>query len=214
MRTLLFVLLLFTTHAYSQHDITLFDAEGNATHYINDNGAIYSFKGEPVAYLSAASGYFNVYSYKGAHLGWYEDGAIYDHKGEVVGFREGAVTNVLTKLEPLKQLEKLEPMRPLEKMEPMKPMYSMRFSATSMSYFFYKAPESISSASVSPYNTPQYVPTITPFRPNFELLANVMSTLQQRHDQLMAEGYYYDSETDAYYPLKPGRPLNRAVSTH
>lgn len=194
-----FFLLLSSLTAIGQTEVSIFDETGNATHYIDvSKGTVYSFDGTPVAFLKAKSTYYNVYSYQGDHLGWFENGVIRDHKGDIVGFQRGAITNILPKLESIKGIKKIEPIRPIEKLEPIKPLYSMQFSKTQMGYYLGGNRSNASSSSNNVYNQEIYIPPIEPFTPDFNMIGNVLSTLQARHDKLTSQGYYYDTETEQY----------------
>jgi hypothetical protein len=62
----------------------LYDGGGTAVAYIavNDEFTIYSWGGQPVAYLEAQdAGKFAVYGFNGHHLGWFYQGVIWDHEG-------------------------------------------------------------------------------------------------------------------------------------
>jgi len=194
-----FFLLLSSLTAISQTEVSIFDETGNATHYIDySNGTVYSFDGTPVAFLRAKSNYYNVYNYQGDHLGWFESGIIRDHNGDVVGFQKGAIVNILPKLEPIKGIKKIEPIRPIEKLEPIKPLYSMKFSRAPMEYYLGGNRSNASSGSNNVYNQEIYIPSIEPFTPDFDMIGNVLSTLQARHEKLTGQGYYYDTETQQY----------------
>ena len=192
--SLLFLLL--SLNVLGQNETTIFDVSGNATHYIeNSTGILYSFEGVPIAFLKPKPTYFNIYNYRGEHLGWFENGIVRDHKGDIVVFVKGAVTNVMTRFEPSKGLKRFEPTRPFEKNEPFKPSYSTIFSRTPLSYFF---GDNSSNNSNSENNRQQYVPEIEPFSPDFNMMGNVLSKLQARHDKLTSQGYFYDVETEQY----------------
>lgn len=199
MKAILSLLLLFISfHAFTQNEITLYDENGNAINYIDrSSGVVYTFDGEPVGYLKAKSNYYNIFNYKGKHLGWFEDGIVRDHQGEIAGFQKGAVTNVYTKIEPYKKARQYEPYRSYEDYEPYKPYYSVRFSRIPLGYFFSNSTAS-GSSSVSPYNNQAYVPKIEPFSPDFNLLNDVLTRLQQQHENLIKNGYIYDEETEQY----------------
>ncbi|HCP31946.1 TPA: hypothetical protein DIT45_01645 [Candidatus Acetothermia bacterium] len=52
------------------NEIDFYDHSGSSVAYTQDGIHIYTFSGEPVAYLDGDS----VYSFSGEHLGWFEDG--------------------------------------------------------------------------------------------------------------------------------------------
>jgi len=117
-------------------DITLYDANGEATAYIatGEEQTIYLWEGKPVAYLVPTDSAFSIYGFNGTHLGWFERGIVRDHDGDAVGFVKGAV-RVLTSLEPLKSLRELKPLRALRELAPLKPVYSRQFSRVPLSVF-------------------------------------------------------------------------------
>ncbi len=66
---------------------TLYDSKGNAVAYLlDDDESIYTFKGQPVAWLSGD----HVYSYNGKYLGWYQSGSLYDRSSRPALFTSGA----------------------------------------------------------------------------------------------------------------------------
>lgn len=82
------------------------------------------FNGDPVAYIYDSS----IYSFKGKHLGWYENGWIYDNDGYAIFFTENAsgglvkpvkkVTPVrcTTKNKPIKNVKQIKPIKPIKKL--------------------------------------------------------------------------------------------------
>lgn len=135
MAVALFVISFGTTAAVHAADKekSIYDSKGEAVAYIafDDELTIYLWKGEPVAYLKKKGRDIHVYSFKGNHLGWFENGIVWDHKGYVVGFVEGAV-NKMTKLEPIKGIRKITPIRSIEKIPPTKPVFKKTFSGTTL----------------------------------------------------------------------------------
>lgn len=107
------------------NQLTLFERTGRPVAYVDyqEDGAIYSFSGKPLAYLSED----DVYSFKGKHLGWFEDGIIWDHQGRQVGFVEDTCP-LLTQLEPFKGFQQFQPFRGLPQFPPFKPFKSMAYS--------------------------------------------------------------------------------------
>jgi hypothetical protein len=58
-----------------------------------------------------------------------------NYQGCVVGFVEGAVGNVLTKAEPLKNLKQLKPFKSLTRLPPIQPLVRSQFSDTHLNWF-------------------------------------------------------------------------------
>ncbi len=73
--------------------MTLCDQTGQPIAYVEDDGSIYLFSGEPIAYLDGGS----VWSYSGKHLGWFDSGLIRDNSGDTVFFTENASGGPITK---------------------------------------------------------------------------------------------------------------------
>ena len=120
-----------------EDEISLFDSNGRPTAYIDveNEMTIYLWNGHPVAYLVPSNDGFSIYGFNGNHLGWLDDGIVRDHKGLGVGFVKGAVSNVQTKLEPLKKLKKLTPLKSLRKLEPLRPLDKPKFSDIPLKIF-------------------------------------------------------------------------------
>lgn len=131
------ILLLVSAEA-SANETTLFDSQGNATAYfVQRSLTIFLWNGTPVAYLQPKSwgADYAVYGFNGDHLGWLDDGVVRDHDGYAVGFVKGAVTNVLTRIEPIKRLKRLEPLRGLRRLEPLQPLFRNSFSRVPLEDF-------------------------------------------------------------------------------
>jgi hypothetical protein len=113
-------------------DYALYDNTGAAVAYIatNDEYTIYSWGGEPLAYLQGE----HVFGFNGKHLGWFEDGIIWDHNGFATGFVKGAVIMPL-QLEGLKGLKSLRPLRSLKELPPLKPIKTKSWSPTPLALF-------------------------------------------------------------------------------
>lgn len=63
-----------------------YNKRGSLIAYTGDNCHIFSFTGEPLAYINEDS----VYTYEGKHLGFYQDGWIRDNDGMCVLFTKDA----------------------------------------------------------------------------------------------------------------------------
>lgn len=100
--------------------MTLFDSEGYAVAYIDDdNETIYFWGGSPVAYLDRE----NIYGFNGKHLGWFEDGIIWNHNGEKNGFTEDKLP-VSAKHQPFKAFKRFRPFKAFREFAPFKPFKS------------------------------------------------------------------------------------------
>jgi hypothetical protein len=68
-------------------DLAFYDVQGHAVAYSTDTFHVYAFCGLLLGYLDGDS----VYSFRGRHLGWWEDGWVFDHHGARALFTEAAV---------------------------------------------------------------------------------------------------------------------------
>lgn len=206
-----FALISYCT-CFCQNETTLYDKDGNASYYIeNPTGVIFNFEGHPVAFLQGINPSFNIYNFKGVHLGWYENGLIRDHKGYVSGFKKGILSHI-THLEPLKKIKQLVPIKPILSLVPIKPIYYQNFSNTSLDYFFLNT-DDISNSIVTdniaapynhPYNKEDFISTPL-YKPNFSAIEELLSIKQQEYYEqqrrikvLESNGYLYDAETQKY----------------
>jgi hypothetical protein len=115
--------------------LDFYDGRGNPFAYSDDGETIYTFGGEPIAFLNGDS----VYSFSGAHLGFFENGQIWDHSGGVVLFADGASggpMKPLKSLKPLKGLKQLKPLKGLKELKPLKSLKSMSWSRVPPDRFF------------------------------------------------------------------------------
>jgi hypothetical protein len=101
--------------------VTLFDGAGVAVAYVDyeDEATIYSFAGEPLAYLHED----HVYGFNGQHLGWFEQGVLRDHAGLSAGFFKDK-SPVFTQFEPFKGFKQFKPFRGFQEFAPFKPFFS------------------------------------------------------------------------------------------
>lgn len=115
--------------------LDFYDSLGNPVAYTDDGEHIFTFPGQPVAYLNSGS----VYSFSGAHLGWLEDGQVRDHGGAVVFFTPeaaGGPLKPLRKLKPVKGLKQLNPLKGIRQFAPLKPLTTLSWSQLSGLQFF------------------------------------------------------------------------------
>ncbi len=117
--------------------MTLYDKDGQPIAYAEDDGSIYLFSGEPVAYLDGDS----VWSYSGKHLGWFDSGLVRDESGHTAFFTEnasGGPMKPLKALKPLKGLKALKPLKGLKELKPLRALNSLGWSGLSGEAFFYQ----------------------------------------------------------------------------
>lgn len=100
-------------------EITLFGRNGDPIAYVatDDDSTIYSFAGEPFAYIDNDS----VYGFNGKHLGWFEDGILWTHLGQKVGFTQ-KTSPVFTRFEPFKGFKRFKPFKAFKQFAPLKPL--------------------------------------------------------------------------------------------
>lgn len=67
-------------------ELTFYNKNGQPCCYCQDDEHLYTFGGQPVAYLHDES----VYSFSGRHVGWFLNGWIYDSSGHALLFSEHA----------------------------------------------------------------------------------------------------------------------------
>jgi hypothetical protein len=67
--------------------LIFYDKIGTPMVYMDNGRHIFSFSGEPLAYIHDIS----IYNYEGKHLGFYKDGWIRDPTGKCVLFTKGAI---------------------------------------------------------------------------------------------------------------------------
>jgi len=117
-------------------EVTLFDSEGVAIAYVDYNKdlTIFLWNGTPVAFLKNDEGNMCLFGFNGKFLGWYNDGIIYNKRGDAVGARKGAV-NMMTEMEPVKNMQQVAPMKPMTPSVPMQPAWSNSWSNTSLTHF-------------------------------------------------------------------------------
>ncbi len=111
--------------------MTLFDKEGNATAYFDDdNETIFLWNGTPVAYLDIN----HIYGFNGKHLGWFEGGIVWNHQGERCGFNKRNLS-VYAKFEPFKAFKKFKPFKSFKEFAPFKPSKKSKTTDVSFASF-------------------------------------------------------------------------------
>ena len=114
---------------------TLYDSRGVPVAYSDDDEHIYTFPGQPVAYVHGDS----VWSYAGAHLGRFDTGWLRDNAGNAAFFTEhatGGPLRPLKALKPLKGLRALKPLKGLRQLRPLAPLPTLSWSPLSGEMFF------------------------------------------------------------------------------
>ncbi|WP_371257945.1 4-fold beta flower protein [Pseudomonas sp. URMO17WK12:I4] len=67
-------------------ELTFYNRNGQPCCYCQDGEHLYTFGGQPIAYIHEES----IYSFPGRHLGWFVNGWIYDSSGHPLLFSEQA----------------------------------------------------------------------------------------------------------------------------
>lgn len=131
MRKLILAMLLVTSQAAAEDEISLFDSEGRATAYIalDDGLTIYTWGGAPVAYLERdSSGGHHVYGFNGTHLGWFISGVLRDHNGDAACATRENVR--YAEYEPYKSYKEYKPYKSYKEYAPYRPYFTNSFSQT------------------------------------------------------------------------------------
>ncbi len=77
----------FSTPAFAQNDVVLYDATGQFAGFLDPTAnSIYLSSGVPVAYINRETG--AIYGFNGKFLGWYNNGVVRDENGYIIGFSE------------------------------------------------------------------------------------------------------------------------------
>lgn len=116
----------FPQEKLKESETTLFDRNGRPLVYIatDDDLTIYSFNGEPLAYLDENN---NIYGFNGKHLGWFEENIIWNNQGQRVGFTK-ATCPVFTQFESFKGFKQFKPFKGFKQFVPFKPFKGMAVS--------------------------------------------------------------------------------------
>lgn len=119
----LFSIAILCTSCHSENDnetpqrdlqVTLYDKDKEAIAYIDydDEETIYTFEGEPMAYIESKE---QVYGFNGKLLGWYVNGILYDQTYNAVGAKHGiargGVNTVVTRPEKIKGVKHTKPVK-------------------------------------------------------------------------------------------------------
>lgn len=115
--------------------MTFYDKNGYPICYTIDNIHLYSFDGQPLAYIHLGK----VWSYDGCCLGWLHNYWIVDNTGCFLYFSEystGGMHKPLKHLHPLRSIRHLRPIKCLRHLPPLKPLLRLSWSTLSPQEFF------------------------------------------------------------------------------
>lgn len=116
--------------------MTFYNCIGKPIAYTEDDGSIYLFSGEPVAYFSGTV----IYGFNGKQLGWFENGWIRDLNGYCVFYSENAsgsgpvkpVKNVC----PVKSVKHIKPVKCVKQVKRVRAVNVIGWSSLSEVQFF------------------------------------------------------------------------------
>ncbi len=115
---------------------TLYNAEGRAVAYVDDDGeSIYLYDGTPAGFLHEGG----VYAYSGRFLGWFEQGWVRDVHGHAAFFTEkasGGPVRPVRQVRPVRGVRQVRPVRGVHELKPVKPVSSLSWSPLSHEGFF------------------------------------------------------------------------------
>lgn len=116
--------------------ITFYNKNGKAIAYLSerDDETIYLFNGTPVAYIYDCC----VYSFKGKHIGWYENGWIYDNNGYCVFFTQNATGGPVKPVKsvmPVRSTTRVKPIKSVKAIKPVKPIKRLSWNYNSDNFF-------------------------------------------------------------------------------
>lgn len=123
----------------TEPQVALYDKNKEAIAYIdyNDEATIFTFEGEPVAYIESEE---QVYGFNGRLLGWYSDGVLYDNTycavGAKHGIARGAINTVATFPEKRKDPKKQKPLKPVKGNGFVHPVLKDSWSDSTLVQFF------------------------------------------------------------------------------
>jgi len=107
-------IILCSFSGFGDDEVSLFDKNGDAKAYIDDDYTIYLWDGTPVAYMYKGDEDWHVYGFNGKHLGWYCGGIIYDKSGK----RVSSPFNSKSKMLPFKSIKHITPIQTMREFEP------------------------------------------------------------------------------------------------
>lgn len=112
-----------------------YDKTGCPVAYTQDGIHIYTFAGQPVAYLDGES----VYSFSGRHLGWLDEGWINDNDGGCVYFSQdaqGGPAKPMKQAKPAMSERSVKPAKSAKSARPARVARSLSWSPLSGGQFF------------------------------------------------------------------------------
>lgn len=107
--------------------LDFYNQHGEAVAYTDDGTHIYSWSGQPLAYISSN----NIYSFAGKFRGWFEDGWIRDVNGDAMLFTpnaRGGPIKPFLQFQQFKGFKEFLPFKGFAEFAPFKPFYSLRWS--------------------------------------------------------------------------------------
>ena len=116
--------------------ITFYNKRGQPICWLSDKDkeTIYLFNGKPVAYIYETS----VYSFRGKHLGFYENGWIYDNDGYCVFYTQyatGGPVKPVRHVGPVRFAPSVKPIKSVRSIKPVKPVKKLSWCYNSDNYF-------------------------------------------------------------------------------
>lgn len=114
---------------------TFYDQTGAAIAYTENDGTLYLFTGEPVAYIENEA----IYLFSGKHAGWFEDGWIRDKNGNCVFYTDtatGGPIKPVKHISPVKSVKHIKPVKSVKNIKSIKSVKSLSWSSLSNTDFF------------------------------------------------------------------------------
>lgn len=179
---------------------TFYDNAGKPALYYNSaNNILFDYSGNPRFYFTFDNlKKINVYDFEGRHIAWLSEGIIRDHEGRILASQNGRIINITYALEPIKPIEKIAPLKKIEQIAPIQPIFKNEFST---SHILYQWSSNSTTQSSSGYLQNDYSSraTFNPYELPSDAIYNALKSLNERHNNLLAQGYIYDGRTDKYY---------------
>lgn len=118
--------------------VTFYDRHGYPIAYMEDGEHIFLFDGSPVAYV-----YDNaVYTFRGEHIGWFENGWVRDLSGRCAFFTEEATgsgpAKPVKRVKPVKSVKRVKPVKSVKQVRRVRSVNSLSWSESSGAVFFSK----------------------------------------------------------------------------
>jgi hypothetical protein len=116
--------------------LAFYDQYEDPIAYVEESSqAIYTFPGEPVAWIHDEG----VYAYSGQFLGWFRNGWIWDHQGLAVFFSEnstGGPVRPVRGVRPVRDVRQVRPVKGVREVRPVRPAPQLDWSNLSGVQFF------------------------------------------------------------------------------